>query len=198
MRTLTFPEVPTTSPEVLIRRETCTISPRRSILFKRALLLALTRIGVLDSAVHVEYVAGGPGRTRLGGEEEYGLRDVLRRHVHLQRVALLVKFLQFLRLYPVGLSPLRPPGGVPDPGPLQHRVGVDRVDPDALGSSLLGQTPGQVQLGGLRRGVSRCVLPGGYGILRGDEDEAPSHALLLDDPERLASDQERSEEHTSE
>src|SRR5215218_4155070 len=78
----------------------------------------LAGVGVLDPAVHVEHVAGAPGRTHLGGEEQDRLRDVLGEHVHLQYVSLAIVFFQLLRLYTVGLCPLVPPRRVPDPGAL--------------------------------------------------------------------------------
>src|SRR5919107_4335775 len=150
----------------------------------------LPRVGVFHAAVDVEDVAGTPRRTSFRSEMEHGLGDVLRQHVYLEHVALTVVVLELFGLYAVGGGPLLAPLRAPDPGPLQNRVGVDGVHPDALGSSLLCQAPREVQLGGLRRGVGARVLAGRHGVLGGDEDDAPSDALLLHDAEGFARDEE--------
>src|SRR5215218_9266725 len=121
---------------------------------------------------------------------EHGLGDVLRQHVYLEHVALAVVVFELLRFYAVGGCALLAPVGAPDPGSLQHRVGVDGVYPDALRSTFLGEAPREVQLGGLRRGVGAGVLTGRHRVFGGDEDDAPADTLLLHDAEGLARDEE--------
>src|SRR3712207_1430180 len=120
--------------------------------------LSLAGVRVLDPAVDVKDVARAPRGTRLGGEVQHGVGDVLGQHVDLEHVALAVVLFQVLGLYTVGGGAFLAPGGAPNPRAAQDRVGVYRVDADALGTALFGQTPRQVQLGRLGRRVCAGVL----------------------------------------
>src|SRR5215208_1318878 len=86
--------------------------------------------------------------------------------VDVQDVARAIVIFELVRLYAVCGGALLAPARAPDPGPLQHSIGVDGVDPDA------------------------CVLARGHGVLGGHEDEAAAHALLFHDAKDLAHDQE--------
>src|SRR5215203_6714902 len=160
---------------------------RRTPLFPSTLPpFGLPRVGVFHAAVDVEDVARAPRGTSLGGEVEHGLGDVLGKHVDFEHVALTVVVFELVRLYAVGTGALLAPARAPDPGPLQHRVRVDSVGPDALGPSFLGQAPRQMQLGRLRRGVRAGVLACRHSVLGGHEDDASANVLLLHDAEGLA------------
>src|SRR6185503_3105531 len=74
----------------------------------------------------------------------------------------------------------------PDARPLDHGVGIDRVDTDTVAAALLGKAPGKVEGGSLCRRVRRRVRTGHERVLRPDEDDRPTRALGLEHAEGFA------------
>src|SRR3712207_9294279 len=72
--------------------------------------LSLAGVRVLDPAVDVKNVACAPRGTRLGGEVQHGVGDVLGQHVHLEHVALAVVLLELVWLDPIRGGALLAPG----------------------------------------------------------------------------------------
>jgi hypothetical protein len=107
----------------------------------------------------------------VGGQEQAGLRDLLRAAQPAEGDAL-----QLLRPARRRLAELRVPLGV-------TTLGVDgarhhHVDPDARGTQLRGQRPHEAEEPGLGRGDRRGARPPGEARLPAERDDASPPALL--------------------
>ena len=137
----------------------------------------------------VVWVRSGPT------EHEDGVGDVLRQHLALEQGALGVELAEVLLLDAVDRGALGAPAAGEDAGALDHAVGVDAVDLDAVLAELGGQQPHLVGLVGLGRAVRDVVGPGEERVLRGDVDDVAAHLLLDQHLRRGLGDQERALGH---
>ena len=116
--------------------------------------------------------------------------DVFRQDLALEQGALGVVLAQVLLVDAVDGGAFGAPAAGEDPGAADDAVGVDPVDPDAVLAQFGGEEPDLVRLVGFGRGVGDVVRAGEDGVLRGDVDDVPAHALVDEDLRGGLGDQE--------
>ena len=126
----------------------------------------------------------------VGCEKVDALGDVFGENRQFQHRALAIDVFELIFRDLVGRRALLAPLAFPNSRPPQYRVGINRVDADAVHRAFQRQAAGEMDLRRLGRAIGRRAGRRGEAVLRGDEDDGAANPLALHQPERLARDEE--------